>query len=128
MSGGDEGRVRSGLGRSHSTRTTRRLPTPDIIPLPRRSSSGHGTRIPCCPDGPRQDTGHETRASARDKSPVVMPIESRRSQVSKHYFGAHTMDTGGIHMAARRAGHAGMHALQIFSAVPKYYNEKISVK
>jgi deoxyribonuclease-4 len=38
------------------------------------------------------------------------------------------MDTGGIHMAARRAGSAGMRALQIFSAVPKYYNEKISVK
>src|SRR5689334_1312596 len=38
------------------------------------------------------------------------------------------MDTGGIHMAARRAGNAGMRALQIFSAVPKYYNEKVSVK
>ena len=48
--------------------------------------------------------------------------------MSKHYFGAHTMDVGGIHMAARRAGSAGMRALQIFSAVPKYYNEKISVK
>ena len=48
--------------------------------------------------------------------------------MSKHFFGAHTMDTGGIHMAARRAGSAGMRALQIFSAVPKYYNEKISVK
>ena len=48
--------------------------------------------------------------------------------MTKHYFGAHTMDTGGIHMAARRAGSAGMRALQIFSAVPKYYNEKISVK
>ena len=48
--------------------------------------------------------------------------------MSKHFIGAHTMDTGGIHMAARRAGNAGMRALQIFSAVPKYYNEKVSVK
>ncbi len=31
-------------------------------------------------------------------------------------------------MSARRAGRAGMQALQIFSAIPKYYNEKISVK
>jgi deoxyribonuclease-4 len=31
-------------------------------------------------------------------------------------------------MAARRAGNAGMTALQIFSAVPKFYNEKVSVK
>jgi deoxyribonuclease IV len=43
-------------------------------------------------------------------------------------IGAHTIDTGGIHMAARRAGNAGMTALQIFSAVPKFYNEKNSVK
>jgi deoxyribonuclease IV len=45
-----------------------------------------------------------------------------------HYFGAHTIDTGGIHMAARRAANAGMRALQIFSAIPKFYNEKVSVR
>jgi deoxyribonuclease-4 len=45
-----------------------------------------------------------------------------------HYLGAHTIDTGGIHMAARRAANAGMRALQIFSAIPKYYNERISVR
>jgi deoxyribonuclease IV len=43
-------------------------------------------------------------------------------------IGAHTIDAGGIAMAARRAGSASMSALQIFSAVPKYYNEKVSVK
>jgi deoxyribonuclease IV len=46
----------------------------------------------------------------------------------EHYFGAHTIDTGGIHMAARRAANADMRALQIFSAIPKFYNEKISVR
>jgi deoxyribonuclease-4 len=45
-----------------------------------------------------------------------------------HYLGAHTIDNGGIDMAARRAGAAGMSALQIFSAIPKYYNEKVGVK
>jgi len=45
-----------------------------------------------------------------------------------HFIGAHTIDAGGIHMAARRAGNAGMTALQIFSAVPKYYNERVGVK
>lgn len=44
------------------------------------------------------------------------------------FLGAHTIDNGGIHMAARRAGAAGMTALQIFSAIPKYYNEKVGVK
>lgn len=45
-----------------------------------------------------------------------------------HFLGAHCLDSGGIPMAARRAGRGGMTALQIFSAVPKYYNEKVSVK
>jgi deoxyribonuclease-4 len=46
----------------------------------------------------------------------------------EHYFGAHTIDTGGIHMAARRAANAGMRALQFFSAIPKFYNDKVSVR
>src|SRR3954462_2472440 len=45
-----------------------------------------------------------------------------------HFFGAHTIDTGGIHMAARRAGAAGMKALQIFTTIPKYYGDKSSIK
>ena len=45
-----------------------------------------------------------------------------------HLLGAHTIDAGGIHMAARRAGNMGMTALQIFTAVPKYYNEKVGMK
>lgn len=45
-----------------------------------------------------------------------------------YYFGAHTIDNGGVHMAVARAGAAGMKALQIFSAIPKFYNEKATVK
>jgi deoxyribonuclease-4 len=47
---------------------------------------------------------------------------------SSLFLGAHCIDAGGIPMAARRAGNGGMQALQIFSAVPKYYNDKVSVK
>jgi deoxyribonuclease-4 len=43
-------------------------------------------------------------------------------------LGAHCVDTGGIPMAARRAGRAGMQALQIFTAIPKYYNDKVRLK
>jgi deoxyribonuclease-4 len=43
-------------------------------------------------------------------------------------IGAHTIDNGGIHMAARRAGTAKMTALQIFTAIPKYYGDKVSIK
>jgi len=46
----------------------------------------------------------------------------------EHYFGAHTIDTGGIHMAARRAGNADMRALQLFTAIPKYYGDKVSIR
>ncbi len=43
-------------------------------------------------------------------------------------LGAHTIDNGGIHMAAKRAGKAKMSALQIFTAIPKYYGDRISIK
>ena len=45
-----------------------------------------------------------------------------------HVLGAHTIDNGGIHMAAKRAGAARMRALQIFTAIPKYYGDKVSIK
>ncbi|MFN8571353.1 MAG: deoxyribonuclease IV [Gemmatimonadaceae bacterium] len=45
-----------------------------------------------------------------------------------HYFGAHTRDTGGIHMAVRRAARGSMRALQFFTAPPQYYGDKVSVK
>ena len=44
------------------------------------------------------------------------------------YLGAHTIDNGGIHMAARRAGGGGMSALQLFTAIPKYYGDKSSIR
>ncbi len=45
-----------------------------------------------------------------------------------HYIGVHTVDNGGIHMAAQRAANAGMRALQIFTAIPKYYGDKSAIK
>ena len=47
---------------------------------------------------------------------------------NEHYIGAHTIDVGGIHMAVRRAANAGMTALQVFTAKPQFYNERISVR
>jgi deoxyribonuclease IV len=47
---------------------------------------------------------------------------------AKHFIGAHTIDNGGIHMAVRRAHNAGMSALQLFTAIPKYYGDKVSVR
>lgn len=44
------------------------------------------------------------------------------------FLGAHTRDSGGAVMAVRRAAAAGMRALQLFSAPPTYYNEKVTVK
>ncbi len=45
-----------------------------------------------------------------------------------HLIGAHTIDNGGIDKAALRAGSAGMTTLQIFSAVPRYYGDKSSIR
>lgn len=44
------------------------------------------------------------------------------------WLGAHTIDNGGIDKAALRAGHGGMTALQIFTAIPKYYGDKASIR
>jgi deoxyribonuclease-4 len=44
------------------------------------------------------------------------------------YIGGHTVFNGGISMAARRAGNAGMKALQIFTAPPQYYGDKATMR
>ncbi|HEU4722436.1 MAG TPA: deoxyribonuclease IV [Gemmatimonadaceae bacterium] len=46
----------------------------------------------------------------------------------EHFFGAHTIDTGGIHMAVRRAANADMRAMQLFTAIPKYYGDRVSIR
>lgn len=47
---------------------------------------------------------------------------------ARRLLGAHTIANGGIHMAVRRAAAAGMDTLQLFSAIPKFYNDRVSVK
>lgn len=44
------------------------------------------------------------------------------------FLGAHTVDNGGMDMAVRRAASAGMKALQLFTAIPKYYGDKVSIR
>jgi deoxyribonuclease-4 len=48
--------------------------------------------------------------------------------MTAHFLGAHTIDTGGIAQAARRAGAAQMTALQIFTAIPKFYGDRAGIK
>jgi deoxyribonuclease-4 len=44
-----------------------------------------------------------------------------------HIFGTHAVDNGGIDMAARRAANAGLRAVQIFTAIPKFYGDKSTI-
>ena len=44
-----------------------------------------------------------------------------------HTFGTHPVDTGGIDMAVRRSWNAGLRAVQIFTAIPKFYGDKSSI-
>lgn len=46
----------------------------------------------------------------------------------QYYLGAHTIDNGGIDMAVRRAGAAGMTALQIFTAPPRFYGDRSGIR
>jgi deoxyribonuclease-4 len=44
------------------------------------------------------------------------------------YIGAHTIENGGIQMAVVRAANAGMTAMQLFTAIPKFYGDKSTIK
>jgi deoxyribonuclease-4 len=44
------------------------------------------------------------------------------------FIGAHTIDNGGLHMAVLRAGSAEMTALQVFTAIPRFYGDKSTIK
>lgn len=55
-----------------------------------------------------------------------MTLSSPKS--TSRFLGAHTIDNGGIHMAVRRAGNAGMTAMQLFTAIPKFYGDKSTIK
>jgi deoxyribonuclease-4 len=43
-------------------------------------------------------------------------------------IGSHTVPNGGIHLAALRAGNAGLQSMQLFTAIPKFYGDKASIK
>ncbi|HSK20828.1 MAG TPA: deoxyribonuclease IV [Longimicrobiales bacterium] len=47
---------------------------------------------------------------------------------AEHIFGSHTVDNGGIDMAVRRAANAGLATLQLFTAIPKFYGDKSSIR
>jgi deoxyribonuclease-4 len=46
----------------------------------------------------------------------------------KLILGAHTIDNGGIDQAVRRAASSGMSTLQLFTAIPKYYGDKSTIR
>jgi deoxyribonuclease IV len=48
--------------------------------------------------------------------------------VGEHIFGSHTVDNGGIDMAVRRAVNAGLSTLQCFTAIPKFYGDRSTIR
>jgi deoxyribonuclease-4 len=55
-------------------------------------------------------------------------MAARRQKGPPHLIGVHTVDNGGIQMAARRAAAAGANALQVFTAPPRFYGDKASIQ
>ena len=53
---------------------------------------------------------------------------TRFRMMKPSYLGAHTIDNGGIDMAVRRAAAAGMTALQIFTAPPRFYGDRSGIR
>jgi deoxyribonuclease IV len=48
--------------------------------------------------------------------------------MTAHVFGSHTVDNGGIDMAVRRAANAGLTAVQVFTAIPKFYGDRSTIR
>lgn len=48
--------------------------------------------------------------------------------MTKRYIGSHTIDNGGIDMAVRRAGSAGLEAVQLFTAPPRFYGDRSGIR
>lgn len=46
---------------------------------------------------------------------------------SQYFLGTHPVDNGGIDMAVRRSANAGLTAVQIFTAIPKFYGDKSTI-
>jgi deoxyribonuclease-4 len=44
-----------------------------------------------------------------------------------HIFGSHTNNNGGIEMAVYRAKAAGLEAVQVFTVIPKFYNDRSGI-
>ena len=85
---------------------------------------------------PNKDTPPNFKLRARDCNPNDLcnsafgmrgRVLAKMSDMPR-YLGAHTIDNGGIHMAVLRAGKAGMTALQVFTAIPKFYGDKSTIK
>jgi deoxyribonuclease IV len=51
-----------------------------------------------------------------------------KTKAPHHIFGSHTVDNGGIDMAVRRAANAGLSTLQFFTAIPKFYGDKSTIR
>lgn len=46
----------------------------------------------------------------------------------EYFLGTHPVDNGGIDMAVRRSVNAGLKAVQIFTAIPKFYGDKSTIR
>ena len=66
--------------------------------------------------------------AAKAKARVKAGRAAAAAAAAPHVFGVHTVDNGGIQMAARRAAAAGARALQIFTAPPVFYGDKAKIQ
>jgi len=47
---------------------------------------------------------------------------------ARHIIGTHSVNNGGIDMAVRRSAAAGMSAVQVFTAIPKFYGDRSNIR
>ncbi|HXT21993.1 MAG TPA: deoxyribonuclease IV [Thermoanaerobaculia bacterium] len=66
--------------------------------------------------------------AAKRSASGAVGARAAASSAPRHLFGVHTVDNGGIHMAARRAAAASARAIQVFTAPPRFYGDKATIQ
>jgi deoxyribonuclease IV len=59
---------------------------------------------------------------------VITARDTSAGPALAYIFGSHTVDNGGIDMAVRRAANAGLTTLQCFTAIPKFYGDRSTIR
>jgi deoxyribonuclease IV len=90
---------------------------------PRRAAGEATAKATRRPGAANPETAKAAKVVTKKVASRAGPLDAER-----RLFGVHTVDHGGIQMAARRAAAAGANALQVFTAPPTFYGDRATIQ